>query len=232
MGHRAVSAADLPGLVLHLDANLLVLNKPAGLAVHGGPKTPIHLEGMLDALRFNITQPPRLVHRLDRDTSGCLILARNDRAVSRLGRLFQAHLVEKTYWAVVVGDIVENQGVVDLPLLKQTDRSGWRMLADPAGQTAISDWRVLGRGHLGSQALTWLELKPRSGRTHQIRVHCATGLGCPLLGDPIYGAGDGPMHLHAAKLSIPFWADRPAILVEAPPPDHMLAALSACGWGK
>ncbi|HVI49674.1 MAG TPA: RNA pseudouridine synthase [Candidatus Sulfotelmatobacter sp.] len=218
---------DLQALVLFRDSNLIVLNKPAGLAVHGGPKTPVHLEAMLDGLRFNLSHPPRLVHRLDRDTAGCLILARHDKAVGRMGRLFSAGAVDKTYWAVVAGGPEADSGRVDLPLLKISSvRDGWRMVADARGQTAATGWRVLGRGG----GLCWLECKPETGRTHQIRVHCASGLGGAIVGDPVYGKAGPMLHLQSHAVSIPYWADRPAIQVSAPAPDHMKTALAVCGW--
>lgn len=222
-----MSPDDLQALVLFRDSNLILLNKPAGLAVHGGPRTPEHLEGMLDGLRFNLSQPPKLAHRLDRDTSGCLILARHDKALKRLGRLFSAGLVSKTYWAVVEGGPDSDLGRVDLPLRKvSTAQEGWRMLADPSGQPAATGWRVLGRGN----GLCWLDCRPETGRTHQIRVHCATGLNAPIVGDPVYGHGGPLLHLMSRAVEIPYWADREPIRVEAPPPPHMLAALQACGW--
>ncbi|MDR3437471.1 RNA pseudouridine synthase [Telmatospirillum sp.] len=218
---------DLASRVLYLDSNLIILDKPAGLAVHGGPKTFIHLEGMLDGLRLGLAKPPRLAHRLDRDTSGCLVLARHDKALSRLGRLFGAGKVRKTYWAVVTGRPDPEEGVIEMPLRKVSNKDGWRMIADPAGQAAATRWRRLG----GTTLETWLELHPQSGRTHQIRVHCASGLGCPIIGDPVYGsADDRPMHLHARHLVIPYWADRPPVEAIAVPPPHMRAALRDCGW--
>ena len=216
--------------VLFQDSNLIVLDKPPGLAVHGGPKTPEHLEGMLEALRFNLRQAPRLAHRLDRDTSGCLLLARHDKALSRLGRLFSAGQVKKTYWAVVDGAPSEDAGQITLPLLKvSTQQTGWRMVVDPTGQTAITDWRVLGR----ADGQAWVELSPQSGRTHQIRVHCASGLGCPIVGDPVYGPPPPTglaLHLHSRQVVAPYWADRPPIIVDAPPPEHMRPALLRLGW--
>lgn len=222
-----MTSQQVPFPILHQDANLLIIDKPAGLAVHGGPRTTHHVEAMLGAMTFGLRQPPRLAHRLDRDTSGCLVLARHDKALSRLGRLFGAGKVEKTYWAVVTGCPDGQAGIIDLPLRKISDRTGWRMIGDQAGQSAATRWSVLGR----AEGMAWLELKPETGRTHQIRVHCASGLGCPIIGDPVYGTlADAPLHLLARCLAIPYWAERPPVSVVAPPPPHMLAALRACGW--
>lgn len=224
---QAWSPGALRARVLHRDSNLIVLDKPAGLAVHGGPKTSVHLEGMLEALRFGLGQAPRPAHRLDRDTSGCLVLARHDKALSRMGRLFGAGKVRKIYWAVLSGRVGGDEGRIDLPLRKITDRTGWRMVVDPAGAAAATEWRVLGR----TDAMTWLELHPLSGRTHQIRVHCASGLGCPLVGEAVYGHDGGrPLHLHSRRIAIPYWLERPAIEVTAPPPLHMRGALTLLGF--
>lgn len=222
-----MSPDDLQALVLFRDSNLILLNKPAGLAVHGGPKTSVHLEDMLGALSFNLSHPPKLAHRLDRDTAGCLILARHDKALVRLGRLFSAGLVVKTYWAVVEGGPDGDEGRVDMALRKiSSAEEGWRMIGDPEGSAAATQWKVMGRGN----GLCWLELKPETGRTHQIRVHCATGLGSPIIGDPVYGRPGPMMHLQSHAVEIPYWADREPVRIEAPPPDHMLEALKACGW--
>jgi RluA family pseudouridine synthase len=222
-----MSPDDLQALVLFRDSNLILLNKPAGLAVHGGPKTPVHLEDMLGGLCFNLSHPPKLAHRLDRDTAGCLILARHDKALTRLGRLFSAGAVAKTYWAVVEGGPDGDEGRVDMALRKiSSAEDGWRMIGDPAGSAAATQWKVMGRG----KGLCWLELKPETGRTHQIRVHCASGLGSPIIGDPVYGKSGPMLHLLSHAVAIPYWADREPIRVEAPPPDHMLEALKACGW--
>jgi tRNA pseudouridine32 synthase/23S rRNA pseudouridine746 synthase/23S rRNA pseudouridine1911/1915/1917 synthase len=219
--------ADLRGRVLYRDSNMLVIDKPAGLAVHAGPQTTVHVEGLLGGLSDGAGPVPRLVHRLDRDTSGCLILARHDKAVRRLGRLFGAGAVAKVYWAVVAGVPSAEAGRVALALRKVNDRWGWRMVADPDGQSAVTEWRR--KGVAADRA--WLELRPGTGRTHQLRVHCATGLGLPIVGDPQYGrGGTEPMHLHAAAITIPYWSDRPPIVIVAPPPPHMTAALECCGW--
>ena len=211
-----MSPDDLQALVLFRDSNLILLNKPAGLAVHGGPKTPVHLEDMLGALSFNLSHPPKLAHRLDRDTAGCLILARHDKALIRLGRLFSAGAVAKTYWAVVEGGPDGDEGRIDMALRKiSTAEDGWRMIGDPAGSAAATQWKVMGRGN----GLCWLELKPETGRTHQLRAHCAL-LGCPIVGDRLYGPpGEAPpLMLHARKIALRLRQDW--IMVEAPLPDY------------
>ena len=212
---------DLATRVLYRDSQIIVIDKPAGLPVHGGPRAKDSIESLLSALTFGLSEPPIPAHRLDHDTSGCLILARNDRARRKLGRLFSAGRIEKVYWAVAVGAPRPDEGRIELPLCKVTSKAGWRMISDPAGQSASTDYKVLGR----SGNLTWLELRPQTGRTHQIRVHCAA-LGCPILDDPLYGAaGSGPLHLFARAVTIPFYEDRPPIEIVAPPPPHMQGTL-------
>jgi tRNA pseudouridine32 synthase/23S rRNA pseudouridine746 synthase/23S rRNA pseudouridine1911/1915/1917 synthase len=185
-----------------------------------------HVDGMLDSLRDKEGQRPRLVHRLDRDTSGCLVLGRHPKALRRLGRLFADGKVEKVYWAVVAGVPAASEGRIEAGLRKETRGTGWHMVVDSEGQTAITDYRVLGvrDGH------AWLELRPRTGRTHQIRVHCAV-LGCPVAGDAAYGGlGEVPLHLHARSIALPLYPAKPAIRVTAPVPQHMLAALRRLGY--
>ena len=219
---------DIVERLLYRDGLILVIDKPAGLPVHAGPGGGPNLEAAFDALRFGLPRPPALAHRLDRDTSGCLVLGRHRKALARLGRLFAAGQVEKVYWAVVDGAPAEPEGQVELALRKLTRRTGWTMVADRNGQTAITDYRVLGR----TDGLTWLECRPRTGRTHQIRVHCAA-LGCPVVGDPTYGrpgAPRGPLMLHARALTLPLYPGKPPIEVTAPVPAHMRAPLQACGF--
>ena len=226
----SVTQEQLLARLLYRDALMLIIDKPAGLAVHPGPKGGPNLEDLLDGLRFGLPRRPELAHRLDRDTSGCLVLGRHRRALRRLGRLFAAGRVDKTYWAVVEGAPPQAQGRIDLPLGRRNRERGWWMKVDPDGLPSTTLYRVLGRaGHL-----TWLELRPLTGRTHQLRVHLAA-LGCPVRGDPIYGPRDPAdhdrvrLHLHARAIAVPLYANRPPITATAPPPAQMLDALAACG---
>lgn len=222
----------LAGRVLYRDRDVIILDKPAGLAVHPGPAGGPSLEAALDALRFEARTAPSLTHRLDRDTSGCLALARRRSALRRLHALFAAGAIEKIYWAVIVGSPKTESGIVDLALRKLNRRDGWKMVPDPAGQSAITAWRLLGHG----KGMSWIECRPKTGRTHQVRVHCAA-LGCPILGDPVYGAnakdargGETMLHLHARALAIPFAEGGPPITATASVPAAMRKALAACGW--
>ena len=206
---------DLSRRILHIDAHLLVLDKPAGLAVHPGPRTPHSLEDHLGELREGYVRAPTLAHRLDRDTSGCLVLARHPKAHRRLTQLFEAGRIGKTYWALVDGAPAEDSGSVDAPLFKVSSaEAGWRMVVDPRGKAAVTRWEVLTRG---TQSL--LACYPQTGRTHQVRVHAAA-LGCPISGDPVYGAGHGPMLLHARSVSVPYVEGAAPLVVEAPLPAH------------
>ncbi|MDQ0475273.1 RluA family pseudouridine synthase [Labrys wisconsinensis] len=220
---------DLEARLLHRDGLMLVLDKPAGLPVHAGPKGGPNLTAMLDALRFGLPRRPELAHRLDKDTSGCLVLGRHPRALKTLNQLFARGEVEKTYWAVVEGGPADEAGRIDLALAPRSPERGWWMKPDPAGQPAATLYRVLGRA--GGLAL--LELRPLTGRTHQLRVHCAAS-GFPILGDAVYGSaprvGGEPLHLHARAVSVPLYPKKPPIAVEAPPPPHMRARLAALGW--
>jgi tRNA pseudouridine32 synthase / 23S rRNA pseudouridine746 synthase len=224
----AVTSEDLVARVLYRDGLMLIVDKPAGLPVHKGPKGGASLADLLDALRFGLPKRPELAHRLDKDTSGCLVLGRHRKALQRLGRLFAAGRVDKTYWAVVEGAPPEVEGRIELPLARRSDdpRSWW-MKVDPDGQPAVTDYRVLGR----SDRLTWLELRPSTGRTHQLRVHLAA-VRCPILGDAVYGNRPPqgvPLHLHARSIAVPLYPRRPAIAATAPPPEHMIEALQTCG---
>ncbi len=223
-----VSAADAEALrsrVLYRDQDIIAIDKPAGLAVQGGSKTPRHIDAMLDALREKGEERPRLVHRLDRDTSGVLVLARNARAAAWLGRQFRQREVGKLYWALVVGDPERDHGRIDLALAKRPGAHGEQMAGDAHGQAAITDFKVIER--VGRRA-AWLALRPLTGRTHQLRVHCAA-IGAPIMGDGKYGgaaaylAGGGfskQLHLHARALTLPR-RDGGELRLVAPLPAHM-----------
>jgi RluA family pseudouridine synthase len=222
---RQAPPADIAARIILLRDDVLVLDKPAGLAVHRGPRGGASLEDWLEPLRMGKRHVPQPAHRLDTDTAGCLVLGRTKPALAALGRLFAEGLARKTYWAVVRGGPADDEGVIDAPLLKTSSAArGWRMKVDPAGQKAVTRWRVLGRG--GGTA--WLELAPLTGRTHQLRVHCAAA-GFPILGDPVYGAGEpGGLHLLARAIALPL---DPPLAAEAPVPAHMRKALAGLGLG-
>ncbi|HEY7232440.1 MAG TPA: RNA pseudouridine synthase [Pseudolabrys sp.] len=215
--------------LLYRDGLMLVVDKPAGLPVHRGPKGGDAFEDYFDALRFGLPRAPALAHRLDRDTTGCLVLGRHRKALALLGRLFKQGKIGKSYWAVVEGGPSDSEGRIDIPLGKRDDSRGWWMKADEHGLPSTSTWKVLGRG----SDLTWLALEPVTGRTHQLRVHCAE-MGWPVVGDSIYGqaprTGGPALHLHSREVIVPISKNKPAVKVTAPVPEHMREMLKACGW--
>ncbi len=228
-------AKALEAMVLHKDAHVLVLDKPHGLPVQGGPGIARHLDGMLDALRFEAEERPRLVHRLDRDTSGVLVLARTAGAAAKLAAAFRGRDVEKTYWAVVVGEPSPPAGRIDLPLVKQAGPRGERTAAAEGaeGARAITDFRTL---DVVRRRAAWLEMNPLTGRTHQLRVHAAEALGCPILGDGKYGGAaahieglSGQLHLHARALKLPHPAGG-VLEVAAALPKHMKETFAFFGF--
>jgi tRNA pseudouridine32 synthase/23S rRNA pseudouridine746 synthase len=226
-----MSPEDICARVLYRDGLILVIDKPCGAPVHRGPKGGYSLEDDFDALRFGLPRKPALAHRLDRETSGCLVLGRHHKALEKLGKLFSQGRIGKTYWAVVQGGPEADEGLIDKALGRRDPERGWWMKVDPQGLPSQTRWRVLGRGALGGKPLTWLEMTPLTGRTHQLRVHAASE-GFPIHGDAIYGARelDGPnLHLLARRVEVPLSASKPPIVVEAPVPDHMRQALEACG---
>ena len=211
----------IPRILLQ-DAEVILLNKPAGLAVHAGPRGGPSLEDWLPLLQQGKRHLPQPAHRLDQDTAGCLALGRTKPALAALGALFADGRAQKTYWAVLRGAPPAEVGEIHAPLLKTSTRAaGWRMVVDPAGQPATTRYRVLGR----DGGLTAVELTPRTGRTHQLRVHMAH-LGCPILGDARYRGGEGALHLLSRALTLPLDPPRAAM---APIPPHMTEALARCG---
>jgi tRNA pseudouridine32 synthase/23S rRNA pseudouridine746 synthase len=239
MPPKEMTPEQMVSRLLYRDGLMLVIDKPAGFAVHRGPKGGESLQDHFGALRFGLPRAPALAHRLDRDTSGCLMLGRHRKALAQLGRLFKTGAIGKTYWAVVEGGTEAEEGQIELPLGRRDVSRGWWMKHDLCGQPAVTKWKVMGRNPLTSAqsdegtALTWLELEPLTGRTHQLRVHCAA-MGWPIVGDAIYGtaprAGGPPLHLHAREVVVPLYKNRPPIHVVAPIPAHMRTALSQCGW--
>ena len=227
--------AEVERMVLWQDDHLIVLNKPAGLPTQGGPGIARHLDGMLAALATGAGGKPRLVHRLDRDTSGVLVVARTPGVAAKLAAAFRTRAVEKTYWAVVVGRPVPVEGRIDLPLVRHDPGPGGaRVAAAERGEAeaarAVTDYRTL--DHAGRK-LAWLELAPLTGRTHQLRVHCAA-IGAPILGDAAYGAAPVEglsllLHLHARRLLLPHPAGG-TLAVEADLPPHMAATFRALGF--
>ena len=220
---------DLISRVLHRDAMVIILDKPSGIAVHSGSHRDDSLMAYLDQLRFGQPEHPHLAHRLDRETSGCLVLGRHRKALARLGLLFSKGFVDKTYWALTVGSPKQDSGLIDVPLIKQDRNRGWKMMTDPKGQPSQTEWKVLGR----SGRLTWIEAKPLTGRTHQIRVHLAS-VGCPVAGDSVYGHGVADMdftqlHLHSRQIVVPFDRFDPITSI-APLPEHMAASFQQSGF--
>ena len=215
--------------LLYRDGLMLVIDKPAGLSVHRGPKGGASLEDYFDVLRFGLPRMPALAHRLDKDTSGCLVLGRHRKALALLGKLFKNGAIGKTYWAVVEGGPAEDEGRIDIPLGKLDEDRGWWMKPDPDGKPSSTTWKVMGR----FEGFTWLALEPLTGRTHQLRVHCAE-MGFPILGDPIYGSaprvGGPPLHLHSRQIVVPISKNKPAVVIDAPAPAHMREMLRKCGW--
>jgi tRNA pseudouridine32 synthase/23S rRNA pseudouridine746 synthase len=303
---KELTPDEILARVLHRDGLMLVIDKPAGLPVHRGPKGGANLESSFDALCYGLPRAPVLAHRLDRDTSGCLVLGRHRKATATLGLLFKHGKISKTYWAVVEGGPVEDQGTIDLPIGRLNAERGWWQKIDPQGLPSVTNWKVLGRSHPTASAsattsanaernelaargspppcgegsgvggpgdslasgcalpsappqagegaasarsaavgnaeqssaaetgrLTWLALEPITGRTHQLRVHCAA-MGWPIFGDNIYGNGprfgEPKLHLHARQIVIPLSRNKPPVVVTAPAPAHLHERLRACGW--
>jgi 23S rRNA pseudouridine955/2504/2580 synthase len=247
---RILSAEDaqfIQSLVLYKDTNIIIINKPYGLPVQGGSKIKRSVDDLLDGLKFESSERPKLVHRLDRDTSGALVLARNRKTATQLGKGFAGKYVEKTYWALVNNSPLPLQGTIDQPILKKENpkasgtpggphgRDYEIMQVDPEGQKAITEYRVL---ETLARKFALMELKPLTGRTHQLRVHMQL-IGCPIVGDHKYGGSteagavigvENILHLHARRIVIPASiTGSPGVDVLAPLPPHMQKSFKVLG---
>lgn len=223
-------------MVITQDRAAIVINKPPGLATQGGTGTHEHVDGLLDA--FATKGPrPRLVHRLDKDTSGVLLIARTPGSASFFSKRFSGRTARKVYWALIVGVPSIDEGLIELPISKQPGSGGEKMMVDESGsgQTARTRYRVLDRA--GNSA-AWVELMPLTGRTHQLRVHMAA-IGFPIVGDGKYGGPEAfltgsisrKMHLHARRLIIDH-PDGSPLDVTAPLPDHFAASMEQLGFDE
>lgn len=229
--------AFVKSLVIHADDQIIALNKPAGLAVQGGSKTARHIDGLLDGLERIKGERPRLVHRLDKDTSGVLLLARSRAEAARLGKALKSKAVTKIYWALVIGVPDLERGEIALPLIKRGGAGGERTRiaerGEPGAMDALTRYQTV---DIAGQKLSWLALAPVTGRTHQLRAHLAA-VGHPIVGDGKYGGADAhpggeipaKLHLHARSLVVPRAKGRP-LTVEAALPEHMLFTWSLFGF--
>ena len=190
----------LSDFVLFIDAEALVLDKPSGLPVDAPRRGGDSIAARIDELKCGFKRPPAAMHRLDTDTSGCLLFARTAKARSAFQQAFESRAVEKYYLAIVAAEIAEEQGVIDVPLAKHsTAEAGWRMVPDDHGLSATTRWRRLAV----RDGATLVEFRPLTGRTHQIRAHAREAFGRGILGDRVYGVPGGPMLLHASRLVVP-----------------------------
>lgn len=226
-------------MLLYEDSKVFVFNKPAGLAVQGGSGVVRHVDDMLEALRSQKGEKPRLVHRLDRDTSGVLVVARTRLAAMKLAEAFRARETKKTYWALVKGVPAKREDKISTWLIKEQTPDGDRMRIAKHGEKgadhAVTYYRILEQA---AQSMAWLEMEPYTGRTHQLRVHAAH-IGCPIIGDPKYfeadinwdfpGGVQNKLHLHARRIIIPH-PDKGLIDVTAPMPPHMRQSWNLIGF--
>jgi tRNA pseudouridine32 synthase / 23S rRNA pseudouridine746 synthase len=190
----------LSDCILFIDAEALVLNKPAGLPVDAPRRGGDSIAARIDELKCGFQRAPTPMHRLDTDTSGCLLFARTAKGRALFQQAFEARAVEKYYLAVVVGEIAQEQGVIDVPLMKtSSERAGWKMVPDEHGLEATTHWRRISV----RDGFTLVEFRPLTGRTHQIRAHARVAFGSGIAGDRVYGVPGGPMLLHASRLIVP-----------------------------
>ena len=230
----ADQVASLRASVLYMDDDVIAINKPPGLAVQGGTGTHRHLDGLLCALQFGAVEKPRLVHRLDKDTGGVLLLARHAKAARFLATAFKRDRIRKTYWALVAGIPAPRSGLINAPLVKRGGSGGEKAVVDTDfGKPATTEYEVI---DVAGRRVAWLSLTPRTGRTHQLRVHLAS-IGTPVVGDGKYGgapafvAGLAPrMHLHARAVQVFDEKGRPVLRVVAPLRAHMAESCAFLGF--
>ncbi len=207
---------DLSRRILFIDAEAIVIDKPSGLPVDTPRRGGDSVQSRLDELKCGFKRPPTPMHRLDTDTSGCLLFARAPKGRAAFQKAFETRVVEKYYLAVVGGEIGEEAGMIDAPLAKRSSaEAGWKMVSDPNGSPATTRWRRLSI----RDGSTLMEFQPLTGRTHQIRAHAREAFGRGIIGDRVYGVPGGPMMLHASRLVIPR-EGKPTIDVTAPIPDY------------
>ncbi|MFL6784477.1 MAG: RluA family pseudouridine synthase [Sphingomicrobium sp.] len=207
---------SLSDLILFIDAEAIVIDKPAGLPVDTPRRGGDSVVARLDEVRCGFKRLPTPMHRLDQDTSGCLLLARSPKARAAIQRAFEARRVEKYYLAVIGSQVADAAGAIDAPLAKVSSAdAGWRMVADSRGQEAVTNWRRIAI----RDGRTLVEFRPLTGRTHQIRAHAREAFGSGIVGDRVYGIPGGPMLLHASRLVVPR-NGKPAIDVTAPLPGY------------
>ena len=224
--------------IIHQDSHLFVINKPSGLAAQGGSGTTRHVDGLLDALKPKDGERPRLVHRLDKDTSGVMLIARSRKAATFYTDVFQSKEAKKLYWALVVGQPKLEEGIITLPLKKAPGAKGDKVIVDQKeGKFARTAYRVL---ETAGQKVSWLAFQPVTGRTHQLRVHATEGLETPIVGDGKYGGSESfldflpsskQMHLHARAIVLPN-LNGGTLEVLAPPPKHFMESCRFLGFAS
>lgn len=214
--------------ILYEDGEALVIDKPGGLPMDRPRAGGASLDDRLGDLRLGFQRPPVPVHRLDADTSGCLLLARNPKALKRFAAAFEARQVSKRYLGILAGIPAAKEGTIELALSKiSSAEAGWRMIPARQGKAALTDWRVVAE----SDGRALVEFRPLTGRTHQLRVHSASGIGIPLLGDPVYGDGKGAWRtlLHAAALEVAREGKPPVVATAPLPPEFAALGFADAG---
>lgn len=218
---------NLEDRLIYRDAMMLVLDKPAGIPVHPGPGGGPNLEDGFESLRFGLPKIPHLAHRLDRDTSGCLVLGRHRQALARLGKIFESGRAQKTYLAVIPAVITEKSGVINKPLTKVHKWKGWKMRVaeedDADILQTVTEYKVLAE----ADGMSLIAFYPKTGRTHQLRVHSLAHFGAAILGDTLYGTEEDKkqkrLFLHAARIVLPLYPKKDPIQIDAPIPAEFQA---------